>query len=326
MKKLIKPASLLLCFFSVIIFFLAGMYLARIVGAGKNQGLAGGAIVLFYGLVSAVVAFIFALVMAYHISHRVIVKINWVLGIVFFILVFLFVNRIKNLDKKEEPVNDYPKKITAPAPENISLVSYSEFKEPSGVQLNSKPPNMGLGLFKPDFFEYPTLYFYGVVNLEKEIADHARMDSVVFVRDEYNNPTTSYAPPWLSPEHLKLDYGIFIFKVLGVGHDFLKVEANKQTGQISYLDKTKGDFISWPEFFLTINSVEFIEKNRQTVHVKPLEYAGEVSAKFDFMLPLLIEEDWMFVKLVNDGFAEQGKGWIRWKKDGFLLIAYSLLS
>ena len=126
MKKLIRPASILFCFLIVVIFFLAGMYLAKLVGAAKSQGLAGGAIVLFYGLVSAVIAFIVALVMVYQVRHGTIVKANWVFGIIFLLLVSLLAYRIKTLDKNEEPVNDYPKKPTSPVPDNQSLFSYNE--------------------------------------------------------------------------------------------------------------------------------------------------------------------------------------------------------
>ena len=57
-----------------------------------------------------------------------------------------------------------------------------------------------------------------------------------------------------------------------------------------------------------------------------MDYAGEVNVEYSFIKPILVEEDWMYVKLVNENFVEQGKGWIRWKKDNILLITYSLLS
>ena len=57
-----------------------------------------------------------------------------------------------------------------------------------------------------------------------------------------------------------------------------------------------------------------------------MDHAGKVTIDFSYMQPLLVEEDWMFVKLVNDNLIEQGKGWILWKKEGKLLVRYSLLS
>ncbi len=331
MNKLFKPVSLLMYLLVVLVFFIAGMTIAGISGVAEGAGLAGGAIVLFYGLIAAILAFILALFVAHKTQIETIIKINKIFGILFFLAACLFVYRVITLNKNKIPVNEYPKEITAPVAtdKEISMVSYKELKRVEKLVLmnqNSKL-KMGIGLFKPNYFEYPTLYFFGGVNLEKGLTEHMPMDSLVFAGDEYNEPTTTYAPPWLYPEHLKLDYGIIIFKALGIGYDFVKVEANKQTKQLTYLDKNKGTFMTWPEFLLSINSVEFIEKSKQTIHIKPLDYAGEVNVKYyAFMQPLLVEQDWMYVKLVDENLKEQGKGWIRWKKDNVLLIIYSLLS
>jgi len=151
------------------------------------------------------------------------------------------------------------------------------------------------------------------------------MDSVVFKRNEFGEFTTSYAPPWLYPEHLKLDYGIMYFKVLGTGFDFLKVEANKSTGQVTYLDKNKGTFLSWPEFLLLNNNLMFNEKSDGKVYSKPTENAGLVPLPFNFIKPLLIQNEWMYAKFVDENMVENGKGWARWKKGKALLIKYDLL-
>jgi hypothetical protein len=151
------------------------------------------------------------------------------------------------------------------------------------------------------------------------------MDSVFFTNNEFNEPTTYYAPPWLYPEHLKLNYGIIYFKVIGTGFDFLKVEANKLTGQVSYLDKTKGTFLPWPEFLMINNGITFNEKSEGKVYTKPFENAGQIPLQFEYIKPLLIQKDWMYAKLVDKDLVENGKGWIRWKKENELLINSALL-
>jgi len=324
MKKLLKPASLLFYFLMVIVFFFIGLYLAKLVGAGKGQMLAGGATVLFYGLVSSGIAFTLALFVAHGVNHNTLIKFNKVLGVLFFLIVSITAYKVITREKKEDPVKDHPKETTAPAQQEIAMVAHKA-SEKQVLQQNVKE-SMGIGFFKPNYFEHPTLYFYGGINLEKVLIEHTPMDSVVFAKDQYNNPTTSYAPPWLYPEHLKLDYGIIIFKVLGIGRDFIKVEGNKQTKQLTYLDKNKGTFSPWAEFLLSVNSVEFNENSSKKVFVKPLDHAGEVQVTFEFMQPLLVEQDWMYVKLVDESFNEQGKGWIRWKNNNVLQIIYSLLS
>ena len=307
----------------IFVFFMAGMTIAGVFGVAKGQGLAGGAIIFMYGIITAIIALILSLFLVNKAKIGTIIKINKFLGILFFLAVCLFIYRVIN--KNKTPLKEYPNNTTTNAYKEMSMVSYKELKKPVLTLQNSKH-FMGIGFFKPNYFEYPTLYFYSGVNLEKPLIEHTPLDSVVIARDEYNNPTTAYAPPWLYPEHLKLDYGIIIFKVFCIGRDFVKVEVNKKTNQMSYLNKNEGTFMSWQEFLLLSNSVEFNDDSNKKVLVKPLDYAGVVKVEFNFMQPLLIEEDWIYVKLVDGSLKELGKGWIRWKKENVLLITYSILS
>ena len=130
MKKLIKPASLLFYFLMVIVFFIIGLFLAKLVGAGKNQMLAGGAIVLFYGLVSAGITFFLALFIAYGVKHNLLVKFNKVLGVLFFLLVCITAYKVITREKKEDPVKNYPKKTTAPTNNEITMVAYKASEKP----------------------------------------------------------------------------------------------------------------------------------------------------------------------------------------------------
>ena len=325
MSKLFKPANLLMYLLVILVFFMAGMVLAGTAGAAKGQGLAGGSIIFGYGVFAAFIAFIVSLFVVHKAKINTIVKINKIFGILLLIAVCLIIYRVITINKSKNPEKELPTKTTTQEPKDISMVSYKTSNKPILVEQNSKS-SIGIGFFKPNYFEYPTLYFFDDINLEKGLMEHLPTDSVVFANDKYNNPTTTYAPPWLYPEHLKLDYGIITFKVVGIGRDFVKVEANKKTKQVTYLDKYKGTFVSWPDFILSANSVEFNENGRKKVFVRPMDYAGEVNVEYSFIKPILVEEDWMYVKLVNENFVEQGKGWIRWKKDNILLITYSLLS
>ncbi len=94
MKKLFQLASLLLYFFVIFVFFFAGVYFAILTKAAEGQGLAGGAIVLGYGVISACIALLFSLVVAYHASEEVVVKLNKVLGVIFLIFVTITAYRI----------------------------------------------------------------------------------------------------------------------------------------------------------------------------------------------------------------------------------------
>ena len=113
MKKLLKPASLLFYFLMVVVFFIIGLYVAKLAGAGKNQMLAGGAIVLFYGLVSSGIAFLLALFVAHGVKHNSVIKFNKILAILFFLLVSITAYKVMAREKKEDPVKVYPKKTAA---------------------------------------------------------------------------------------------------------------------------------------------------------------------------------------------------------------------
>ncbi len=333
--QVLKPYSLLLYLLSFIAFFFVGASIAGLIGAAKNQGLAGGAIVFGYAVVAAFIALIVAIVIASKVNRKLIINLNKILAILIVVLFSYFTIKYQARQKEKEKTKiEQTKKKTTKAikiTEPTAMLSRELVSKTLTIATNIEAiqildSKMGIGFFSPQYFEHPTLYFYGDINLEKGLTDHTPIDSLVFARDKYVDITTSYAPPWLYPEHLKLDYGIIIFKVLGIGRDFMKVEVNHQTKQTMYLDKFKGEFVSWSEFIRSVHSVEFNENSKKKVLVKPLDYAGEINIKFSFMQPLLVEEEWMYVILVDDNLKEQGKGWVRWKMDNVLLITYSLLS
>lgn len=81
MDKLFKLASILMYMLTLLLFFIVGMTIAGVTGVAKNQGLAGGAIVFFYGIITAIIAFIVALFVAFKTTPETILKINKILGV-----------------------------------------------------------------------------------------------------------------------------------------------------------------------------------------------------------------------------------------------------
>lgn len=79
MKKLLKPANIAFYFLMFLVFAMLGLFYAGFIDAGKNQGLAGGAIVLGYGLLFGGLAFIASFFIAYRLEVKKTVRINWVL-------------------------------------------------------------------------------------------------------------------------------------------------------------------------------------------------------------------------------------------------------
>ena len=194
----------------MIVFFFLGIIYAGIINAGKNQGLAAAAIVLGYGVSSAFMAFFVSLFAAYKLSGKTIVNINKFLGIIiigfFTYFTWNYYSRIKpKRDQQQRESPTKPKPATSTAKPTTIL-----FQHTSKPQTNM----MGLGMFAPNMFDNKALYFYGRLNLEKSILEHSPTDSITFKPSQYGGFDIATAPPYLVPQHLKLDYGILFFKVV----------------------------------------------------------------------------------------------------------------
>lgn len=318
MKNLFKPASLLLYLLTFLNFFLIGVSFSKIIGATEGQGLASGAIVLGYGMTFAIGAFILAVVSVNYLSEKSISKINRLLVIVLLILIsyyaFAFFNNKKN--------NETGKTNTESS--TVTLIG----NKVSGLPLKkrSSEETMGLGFFKPDFINAKVLYFYSYPVTEKLVSEHIPIDSLGFGINKTGGIDISYAPPWLMPEHLKLDYEIFYFKIMSLTKDFAEVMVNDVTENTMFLARNSGNVILWPDFLLQVHSVGFLKDKKQIVRVKPLSYAGEINKTFEIMKPVLIKEEWMQVEMFDENYESIGKGWIQWRSGNELLIDYSLLS
>jgi len=332
MKKLLKPARIGFYFLMLLAFFIVGLFFADLIDAGKNQGLAGGAIVFGWGVLFSGIAFIASFFVAYYLEVKKIIILNWLLFAFIVIAVGYKYYQFQERDARQKERNEpYQNQSNTPT-KTVSSSQETALKYPGALALKTDyipsektDQSMGIGFFSPNFYENQTIYFYGNINLQKGITEHIPVDSIVFARDKYENFIITYAPPWLVPEIMKLDYGVLSFKAEAVGYEFVQVEVNAQNGQIAYLDKNAGQLLHWPDFLLSINSVEFIDK-QQVVRYKPLSYASTVTSSFDFMEPILVKEDWMYVVLLSNGRKDMGKGWIQWRKQGQLLIRYSLFS
>lgn len=334
MKKLLKPASIGFYVLMLIVFFFVGIYIAKLIGAGEGQMLAGGAIVLGWGVLFGGIAFVLSFFLAYYIAHKFIVRLNILLlvalGTLYGITHYNYVQRQK--EKEEDPVEkEFQKKPTTPAPDAVKeptamLTALSVKREPKDQAHNAIDNQMGMGYFTPNFYENSTLYFYGNPNLEKSIIEHLPIDSITFKRNQYNQFEIATAPPWLVPEILKLDYDMLYFRIKSVTQEFAEVTVNETNGQTTYVNRRSGKVVYWADFFLGIHSVEFLPDSSESVRERPFPNAGNNNQPYAFMRALRIQGDWMQVLLVNSDYQTVGKGWIQWRRQGALLINYNLLS
>lgn len=105
--QMLKPYSFLLYFLSIIAFFFIGVTYAVIVDAGKNQGLAGGAIVVGYGIISTVIGLVIALVIAHNTNRKTIFNLNIILALCS--IGFYAYYHVKYLERQKTKEQDQPK-------------------------------------------------------------------------------------------------------------------------------------------------------------------------------------------------------------------------
>jgi len=313
----------------ILVFFFAGVYYAVLTGAAEGQGLAAGAIVIGYGVFTAFTAFFFSFIITYHSSLEWITRLNQILAIILLLFISITAYRVISREASQTatgssteitPKSTKPSTTIAPPPVNIPST------QPNHAPSANENEELGLGFFTPNFYNRQVLYFYGIPNLDKPVSEHLPVDSLLFQQSDGHRYEITYAPPWLVPEHLKMDYEILHFKILSINRDFVQIDVNKTNNRFAYVDRHAGTISYWPDFLLKVHSVEFPQNQPQTVRTRPLNYAGQVTLDFEFMKPLQIQNDWMEVELQNSDFQKVGEGWIQWRDEEKLLIKYSLLS
>jgi hypothetical protein len=306
----------LLCLLTFVLVTVLGIIVAGRAGAGEGQQLAAAAIVIGYGIMAGFAGVLVALLLLRRFSAKTVMRVN-LIGTVLLIFLSVFVT-YRYLDRDEaesQPIQPAKPSTRAPAPAQVSFIQSSDSE-------------MGLGYFTPDFYQGGTMYLYGKPTPGKSVVNQLPWDSVVFAVSDMHQYQITYAPPFLNPSHLKMDYEILYFKILSEGHDYVEVLMNDETGRAAYIDKYRGKVIYWPSFILSVNTVELKSEFPQPYRVKPLDHAGELSVDkpYIFLRPESVKGFWLEVSLLNDDFKAEGRAWIRWRDEHNLLVDYSLLS
>ncbi|GHC64573.1 hypothetical protein [Ulvibacter litoralis] len=326
MKEFFKPFKIIFYFLMLLSFFIIGLHFASAIEAGKNQGLAGGAIVLGWGVLFGSIAFISSFFIATVLKPTLLKKINWILLIIILIASSLKYNeyQLRNM-KQQETENQF--KPTPTIPSNTKVLAHLSTNKKSIASKSSlQNAQETMGFFTPNWHENKTLYFFGNLNLEKSLQNHLPYDSITFQQTKHQDFEIATAPPWLVPKILKMDYGILYFSVKSITQDFLEIVVNEKTQQTTYVAKEAGKLMYWPEFLLGVNSVEFLNNNNSVVYTRDFKTSSRTTTPHQFMRPVKIKGDWMEVLLLDSDFKKVGKGWIQWKTEGNLKIKYNLLS
>lgn len=320
MKNFFKPARIAFYILMLLSFFIIGLYYAGFIDAGKGQGLAGGAIVLGYGVLFGGIALIASFFIAHFLEISKIKIINWCLLALLLGSWGYTYYQFQQNKVPEEKSAPYPKQNTTPTETAEPITANLVMK----LENNTMGNELGLGFFKPNFFEYPSLYFYGTITQGKGVYQHIAQDSLSLGRDQFGDFTLASAPPWLWPEAMNQQFGLVYFKVIAVGREFITVEGNSKTAQKAILAKHQGALLYWPEFLLSTSTIQFLEGKKQVPKIKPLDAASEITTPFEYMTTLQIKGDWVLVSLKDKANKEVDQGWIQWKKNELLLISYTI--
>jgi hypothetical protein len=291
------------------------MIVAGILGAGEGQGLAAGGIVVGYGFIAGVLGLILAIIFVGMLERQWIIRLNIVFGVLLLIAAAALIYRIVTLNKAEND-NQLPDKELTPT------------KPMSLYEMRGDEGDIGLGFYTPDFYEHKVIYFYPEPTKGKSLYEHQAYDSLVFGHSEMDTYEISYAPPYLVPAHLKMDYELILFRVKRISKEYFEIVVNETTGRTAFIDRFKGGMIHWPEFLVTLPSVEFPDGMIQPYRVKPLDHASEVKTEkvYPMMRPESVRGYWLEVSLLNENYRAEDRVWIKWRDRYQLLIEYSLLS
>ncbi|MEQ8362829.1 MAG: hypothetical protein RH948_08165 [Cyclobacteriaceae bacterium] len=184
----------------------------------------------------------------------------------------------------------------------------------------------GIGIASPHMIPGAPLYFYSAPDFDAAPYQFKPTDSITFIKGKYNIEIAT-APPWLAPEHIKLDYGIFTFRVVTYSQNWLEVIVNNTNGLTRWIDRQAVGYKEWCTYLTEIVAVEIIDVEKNPIRIKPQDNASILAQVPGAQLrPIAVKGDWLLVSTVGLADRIVPTGWIRWKKDGILLVMYSILS
>ena len=298
--------------FSRILFFLCLVFVGLVAGAligspfvPKDAGLAGGAIVLGYGVLGAVAAVLLGALAVWKMGEAAFRRTFLLVGLLAVAAVgwlayrYFFVVKPKEEGQRQERPERKFTQTTAPA-----------------ASLTDQLP-VGLGMAKPQLFPPKTLYLYPSPNLGRTPQDTPPTDSIAFRQNE-RFTDISYAPPHFAPEFLKLDYDMLFLRVVTYSQDWLEVVVNSESGQTAWIDRRAVEWMPWPEFLLSIYSVRPIRPQDFPVRVKPLDHASPMTDP--------PAQPWQLEAVKGDWLKMNGGGWVRWRNCEGLLVTFEYLS
>lgn len=314
MKK-ITFAVILFVFFTSLAGLFIGGFISRFF-MPENPGLVGGAIVMFYAVIGLVLGFIAGLVFWRFLKARTVKIINLVLGIGCLGMILWLTYRYINRPKASGEIRSEMPEVTKPTAPAVPI-------EPPIVPdpVLEDAVSIGLGMGKPLMDPGQVIYFYPSPEGETP------SDSLIFSKGPYHLIVDEASSP-MNPEHLKLDYQMCFFLVKTKEGKRLQVVTNKQSNQTAWVGEEYMDLLTWPRFLTSIHSVEPTNWSANPVKMSPDDGSDTMpNIGPDHILEAKSRSgDWLNVVVSDQNYQSVGRGWIRWRKDGELMLKYNLLS
>lgn len=309
---MVRLSQVLFIVFSSLACAVLAMFLSRFF-IPKNVGLAGGAMVLFYGLIGLVIGLVISLIIRNKLSAKVLLGAN----ILFSLVVAWFVVRIYQIRQTSK---------AAALHERERLQQLKPTAPAAPIQLQDRPP-MGIGIAKPKLVPDQRLYFYSAPSTNSSSEQLPPIDSLTFKQTPQGIDIAT-APPWLVPERLKLDYQVFHFLVLSQNRSFLQVVGNKTNGKTVWIAKSQVDYEDWPSFLLKVHSLQARDWENNPLRTKPWTHAPPLLQynQQNILQPLQVKDHWIEVNILDQNYRQLEKAWLRWRSESELLITYDLFS
>lgn len=212
----------------------------------------------------------------------------------------------------------------------VVLFGYTPAKGPSSHAQADDEDVLGVGIVRPRMLTGARLYFYPTLSDLDFFPDMVTPgDSLVFGAGRHQIPI-AYAPPWFAPEYMVLDYDAVLMRAVTVSRYWIEVVVNTSTPRprmfphTMWVAREDVEFSFWPEFLLNVAAIEVLDAQASKLHLEPRDDARTLTLPAQPLLrSLAIQGYWLKVGEV-DGSDDAPLGWIRWRTDDRLTIAYSL--
>ncbi len=305
--------------------FIAGAIIAKYFFVSPGDGLAGGATVAMTGFLGAGIGLVLSIVLLRKLEEKTKTVLTAILFAISLILwgVFHYQYKQRKLEREKENAELFGER--KPSKTVVPTALAEDFAEPPSSELKlTDGTEMGIGIVSISPEVGKSLRFYSKPQHYELPENLQAADSLTF-KDARHFVDIATAPPWFVPQYVKLDYGILQLVAVTVQKNWIEVIVNRTSGQTHWVYRQDVGYSTWSEFLLNVHSVELLNPADFPPRIKPMDHASpdeSVDANGIFY-PVSVKDDWLQVhpdKEVDHDI------WVRWKRDGILLVKYSILS